>query len=159
MNHNLTKHEIYHNYLHFLHLNEQKADRDIQMFYKQAAQEELPYLPTNMTSLHVIACIGEHQPINNIAIAKKMNLSKANITKISTKLIKEGLITRFQSPDNKKEIYFELTSKGHSLFELHEKIHKQKEKEFYAFIDTFSQSEQKVILKFLQDMTHRITEN
>lgn len=156
---NFTKQEIYDNYLQLLHLNEQKADRDIQAFFKQAAEEEIQDLPKNMTSIHVIACIGENQPINNITIARKMNLSKANVTKINTKLIQENLITRFQSPNNKKEIYFELTPKGYSLFKLHEKIHDQKEKEFYKFIDTFSNSEQKIILRFLQDMKDQIIED
>ena len=70
--------------------------------------EEIEHVPTNMTSIHVIACIGENQPINNITIARKMNLSKANITKINTKLIKENLITRFQSADNKRRYIINL---------------------------------------------------
>ncbi|WP_369899935.1 MarR family transcriptional regulator [Bacillus manliponensis] len=156
---NSTKQTIYDNYLQLLHLNEQKTDQDIQAFFKQAVEEEIQYVPTNMTSIHVIACIGENQPINHTTIARKMNLSKANITKINKKLMQENLITRFQSSDNKKEVYFELTPKGYSLFQLHEKIHNQKEEEFYQFIGTFSNLEQEVILRFLQKMNKKIIEN
>ncbi|MCU5556955.1 MarR family transcriptional regulator [Bacillus cereus] len=150
------KQKIYGNFLHLLHLNEQKTEKDIETFFKQAKMEEIEYVPTNMTSIHVIACIGENQPINNITIARKMNLSKANITKINTKLIKENLITRFQSIDNKKEVYYKLTPAGQSLCELHQKIHDQKENEFYQFVDSFSEIEQNAILKFLQNINDKI---
>lgn len=152
------KQKIYDNYLHLLHLNEQKADKDIETFFKQAKMEEIEHVPTNMTSIHVIACIGENQPINNITIARKMNLSKANITKINTKLLKENLIIRFQSVDNKKEVYYQLTPAGQSLCELHQKIHDQKENEFYQFVDSFSEIEQNAILKFLQNINDKMLE-
>ena len=92
-------------------------------------------LPGNMTTIHVISCIGHDEPINNTGIAKKMNLSKANITKISSKLLKEGLIKRFQLTDNKKEIYFRLTPSGKQVFELHEKFYQQKVDQFSRFLD------------------------
>lgn len=82
-------------------------------------------IPKNMTSIHVIDCIGQHEPINNAGIARKMNLSKANVTKISTKLIKEEFINSYQLTDNKKEVYFKLTRKGRRIFDLHKKLHKK----------------------------------
>ncbi len=96
----LTKELIYEMYVRLLHLNEQKADTDMQAFVNQATGEQAKLLPKNMTSIHVIDCIGRHEPINNIAIAKKMNLSKANITKITSKLVEADLIKRFQLTDN-----------------------------------------------------------
>ncbi|QPA31679.1 MarR family transcriptional regulator [Thermaerobacillus caldiproteolyticus] len=156
----ITKELIYEMYLKLLHLNEQKADSVSQIFLQHITDEEdkLKLLPKNMTSIHVIECIGHNEPINNTTIAKKMNLSKANITKISTKLLKEGLIKRCQLTGNKKEIYFRLTPKGKQVFELHEKLHEMKKEQFHHFIDTFTDEEQKVILKFLESLTIRLME-
>ncbi|WP_338433615.1 MarR family transcriptional regulator [Bacillus licheniformis] len=144
----LTKQLIYDMYVKLLHLNEQKADTDLKAFLKQAAESDVKRLPGNMTTIHVISCIGHDEPINNTGIAKKMNLSKANITKISSKLLKEGLIKRFQLTDN-----IRLTPSGKQVFELHEKLHQQKADQFSRFLDSFSTAEQGAILKFLQGLT------
>ncbi|NGQ96765.1 MarR family transcriptional regulator [Brevibacillus sp. SYP-B805] len=154
----LTKELIYEMYVRLLHLNEQKADTDLQEFFQQATGDQLKLLPKNMTSIHVIDCIGHHEPINNIAIAKKMNLSKANVTKITSKLLEADLIKRFQLTDNKKEVYFRLTPKGKQVFDMHAAIHKRKEEQFYRFLDQYTETEQHAILKFLRDMTIRIAE-
>ncbi|MCC2115175.1 MarR family transcriptional regulator [Bacillus halotolerans] len=152
----LTKQLIYDIYVRLLHLNEQKANTSLRQFFKEAAEEDVNDVPKNMTSIHVIDCIGQHEPINNTGIAKKMNLSKANVTKISTKLIKEEFINRYQLSDNKKEVYFKLTRKGRQIFDLHEKLHKKKELAFYQFLDSFSQDEQNAVLKFLEQLTSRL---
>ncbi|MEC1603302.1 MarR family transcriptional regulator [Bacillus halotolerans] len=152
----LTKQLIYDIYVRLLHLNEQKANTSLRQFFKEAAEEDVIDVPKNITSIHVIDCIGQHEPINNTGIAKKMNLSKANVTKISTKLIKEEFINRYQLTDNKKEVYFKLTRKGRQIFDLHEKLHKKKELAFYQFLDSFSQDEQNAVLKFLEQLTSRL---
>ncbi|MBU2658746.1 pulcherriminic acid biosynthesis transcriptional regulator PchR [Bacillus cabrialesii] len=149
----LTKQMIYDIYVRLLHLNEQKANTTLQQFFKEAAEEDMIDVPKNMTSIHVIDCISQHEPINNAGIARKMNLSKANVTKISTKLIKEEFINSYQLTDNKKEVYFKLTRKGRRIFDLHEKLHKKKELAFYQFLDSFSQDEQNAVLKFLEQLT------
>ncbi|PRP55630.1 MarR family transcriptional regulator [Bacillus halotolerans] len=152
----LTKQLIYDIYVRLLHLNEQKTNTSLQQFFKKAAEEDVIDVPKNMTSIHVIDCIGQHEPINNTGIAKKMNLSKANVTKISTKLIKEEFINSYQLSDNKKEVYFKLTRKGRQIFDFHEKLHKKKELAFYQFLDSFSQDEQNAVLKFLEQLTSRL---
>jgi len=155
----LTKQMIYESYLQLIHLNEQKADSVSQIFLHYLDEQELnqlELLPSNMSSLHVIDCIGHNEPINNIGIASKMNLSKANITKITRKLTKDELINRFQLADNKKEIYFKLTSKGKRVFALHEKIHNKKKEQFYDLIGTFSEDKQIIILEFLEKMINQL---
>ncbi|OLO18174.1 MarR family transcriptional regulator [Bacillus licheniformis] len=150
----LTKQLIYDMYVKLLHLNEQKADTDLKAFLKQAAESDVKRLPGNMTTIHVISCIGHDEPINNTGIAKKNEFIKSKILqKISSKLLKEGLIKRFQLTDNKKEIYFRLTPSGKQVFELHEKLHQQKADQFSRFLDSFSTAEQGAILKFLQGLT------
>ncbi len=155
----LTKQMIYESYLQLIHLNEQKADSVSKTFLHYLDEQErnqLEQLPSNMSSLHVIECIGHNEPINNIGIASKMNLSKANITKITRKLTKDELINRFQLVDNKKEIYFKLTAKGKRVFALHEKIHNKKKEQFYDLIGTFSDDKQIIILEFLEKMIHQL---
>ncbi|MHC8521142.1 MarR family transcriptional regulator [Rossellomorea sp. H39__3] len=95
---------IYESYLELLHLNEQKADSIQSLFGIYLNKDEpLDLLPGNMTSIHVIQCIGDHEPINHKGISRTMMISKANITKVTRKLQEDGLIRTVKLNDNKKK--------------------------------------------------------
>lgn len=141
---------LYDRFLHFSHLTEQLFTAEIDVFTELARTQELNSFPKNLTGIHVIDCIGNHEPINHTSIAEKMNLSKASITKVSTKLHEEGFIKRSQMNDNKKEIYFSLTSKGRQVFEVHAMMHKIIERRFFDVLNVFSESELQAVLKFFQ---------
>lgn len=143
---------LYDRVLHFSHLMEQLLDSEINEFEELARMYGLVSIPNNMTSVHVIDCIGNHEPINNTSIAEKMNLSKASITKISTNLHKAGYIKRSQMKDNKKEVYFSLSPKGRQVFEVHAKLHEILEQRFISAMDSFSETEIAAVLKFIQTM-------
>lgn len=74
---------------HYLHLFEQTITTESDQFAELAHHHGITSFPRNLTSIHVIECIGNHEPINNKSIAEKLNMSKAGITKISTKLLQE----------------------------------------------------------------------
>ena len=141
---------LYDRVLHFAHLTEQLFTTEMDAFAELTRQHGLTSIPNNMTSVHVLDCIGSHEPINSTSIAEKMSLSKASITKISTKLLQEGYIKRNQMNDNKKEIYFTLSPKGRELYEVHARMHEMMEQRFIREMDAFSEQELQASLKFLQ---------
>lgn len=143
---------LYNHLLHFEHLSEQFYTTEMDTFSDLTRQYGLPFVPSNMTSIHVIDCIGNHEPINHTAIADKMNLSKASITKISVKLLEEGCIKRSQLNDNKKEIYFSLTPKGRQLFDVHARMHEIIEQRFIGSLTDFTEPELQAALKFFRTM-------
>ncbi|WP_217563027.1 MarR family transcriptional regulator [Paenibacillus sp. GbtcB18] len=149
----IIKRMVYDQVLNYVHLSEQMIESEQGNIFHYAKELQLPSIPRHLTSVHVIDCIGNNKQINNTALAEKMNLSKANITKISTRLLEEGLIKRSQLNDNKKEIYFSLTAKGRQIFELHERLHKLEEERFMQLLEPFAEAELHVILKFLQNVS------
>ncbi|KOR89551.1 MarR family transcriptional regulator [Paenibacillus solani] len=148
-----TKQLLYEQYIHFLHVYEGYKDMEIEHFLGIAQRETIEKLPQNLTAVHVIDCIGRHEPINNTGIAEAMNLSKASITKIGSKLLEEGFVKRAQMNDNKKESFFRLTPQGKKIFKLHERLHELEAEGFYRFLDKYSDRELKVIHKFLHDIS------
>ncbi|MGW8959415.1 MarR family transcriptional regulator [Paenibacillus sp. NPDC055715] len=56
------------------------------------------------TDIHVMDCIGRYEPINVMTLADRIELSKGTVSKVSTKLLKEGWIRRNQLNDNKKAL-------------------------------------------------------
>lgn len=105
---------IYEQLLHFSHLHEQRMELELKEIKKMVQLQQLKDVPGNLSTIHVLDCIGDHEPINHSAIAEKLKLSKASITKISKKLLELELIHRTQLNDNRKEVYFRLTPKGNS---------------------------------------------
>ncbi|GGE35767.1 putative HTH-type transcriptional regulator YvmB [Pullulanibacillus camelliae] len=147
---------LYNRFLHFSELFEQSVEVELTEFATQARALGLDTFPNNMTSIHVIDCIGSYEPINNTSIADKMNLSKASITKFSNKLLEEGYIKRSQLNDNKKEVYFSLSSKGKHVFKVHQTVHEMIERRFISTLSSFSELELQTTLKFIQIMIDQL---
>ncbi|AIQ40379.1 MarR family transcriptional regulator [Paenibacillus sp. FSL R7-0297] len=141
---------LYGRLLHLTHLNEQLFASELDAFADLTRQYGLTFTSNSLTSIHVIDCIGNHEPINSTSIAEKMNLSKASITKISGKLLQEGCIKRSRMNDNRKEVYFSLTPKGRQLFVVHAEMHENFEQSFIQGLNTFSEAELQASLKFIQ---------
>ncbi|AIQ57410.1 MarR family transcriptional regulator [Paenibacillus borealis] len=141
---------LYDRLLHLTHLNEQLFASELDAFADLTRQYGLTFTSNSMTTIHVIDCIGNHEPINSTSIAEKMKLSKASITKISGKLLQEGCIKRSRMNDNKKEVYFSLTPKGRQLFVVHAEMHQSLEQSFIQGLNTFSEAELQASLKFIQ---------
>lgn len=140
----------------FIHLTEEYESQEHANLAEQARACGITDCPDSVTSIHVVDCIGKHEPINNTAIAERMELSKASITKISAKLVDHGFITRARMPDNKKEIYFHLTPKGKKLYELHDKMHRAGEERFNRFLSRYSGAELDFIRTFFEDAVNEV---
>lgn len=152
---NHFKAQLYEQYIRMLHLHELYSEHEINQFREKARKLQIDMLSNKITSVHVIDCIGNYEPINHIGITKKMNLSKASITNISSKLLEMGFIKKSQMNNNRKEIYFSLTDKGTEVYRLHKKLHQEKEESFYQFIESYSEVELQTITKFMSDLITR----
>ncbi|WP_168121842.1 MarR family transcriptional regulator [Paenibacillus sp. HB172176] len=146
---------LYERFLHFTHVTEQMFTAEIDEFVEFAKLQGMTSIPNNLTSVHVIDCIGNHEPVNNTTIAEKMDLSKASISKISAKLLQEGYIKRSQLKDNKKEIYFSLSAKGRRIFDAHAEMHELFEQRFMTVMSSFSEAELQASLKFFETMLEK----
>ncbi|MFP4977795.1 MarR family transcriptional regulator [Paenibacillus sp. CN-4] len=154
-----SKGHLYEQYIKMLHLNELYTEQEIDRFRELAREQQIDMLSNNITSVHVIDCIGDYEPINHTGIVKKMDLSKASITNICSKLMETDFIMRSQLNNNRKEIYFSLTDKGRRVYHLHKKLHQEKEESFYRFIESYSEAELQTIGKFISDLLARAEED
>ncbi|WP_334074683.1 MULTISPECIES: MarR family transcriptional regulator [Paenibacillus] len=145
------KSQLHEGYLKFLHQHERFSETEIVDFQKLCQLENIESFALNITAVHVLDCIGRHEPINSTAISEKMELSKASITKITGKLLEERLVTRTQLKDNKKEAYFRLTPAGKEIYRLHLRLHEEEKARFFRFLDQYTEGELRTIQRFLLD--------
>jgi DNA-binding MarR family transcriptional regulator len=106
----------------------------------------------SLTEVHCLDCIGMTDHPNVTRISEQMGLTRAGISKISKRLLSKGFIESYQEPDNSKEIYFQLTESGQSVYDEHKKIHNQIRREWSSFFQRYSDDEQAAILRFLTDL-------
>ncbi|ALP36538.1 MarR family transcriptional regulator [Paenibacillus sp. 28ISP30-2] len=133
------------------HQLEQYHQRESMSFLEEVHEHFDGIASLNLTDIHVIDCIGRHEPINVTALADRIELSKGTVSKVSTKLLKEGWIRRTQLNDNKKEIYFRLTPLGKKLFLVHERLHVKVQHQLLQFLDRYSTEELNVLKRLLSD--------
>jgi len=103
----------------------------------------------NLLEVHCLDRIGTIDYANVTKIAKEMRLTRGSISKICKRILKKGLIESYQRADNRKEVYYRLTENGQLVYKEHRKIHIKARQEELMLLNTFSESEQTIIFRFL----------
>ncbi len=91
------------------------------------------------SEMHTLDYIGKNTHPNVTGIATHLGMTRGAISKVIKKLIRNKHIKSYKIPDNKKEIYYELTPAGYSLFEKHAIIHQEftdLDSEYFKQFDT-----------------------
>ncbi len=117
-------------------------------------QEEI-FAGINLAEAHCIDKIGSMDYANVTKVAAEMGMTRGAISKISKKLLNKKLIDSYQKPENNKEIYFCLTEQGQKIYNEHKKCHNQANEEKLALLSTYSEDEQSIILRFLNDINRK----
>ncbi|QPJ86609.1 MarR family transcriptional regulator (plasmid) [Sarcina sp. JB2] len=108
----------------------------------------------NYSEVHCIDAIGKLEHPNVVNIAKKLNMTKSAISKITKKQIAKGLIVSYKLETNKKEVYFKFTDKGKKLFIEHNKRHENWINSQKQFLQTQSKETLIMVNKFLDDFNN-----
>ena len=77
-------------------------------------------------------------------------MTRGAISKLTKKLIKKGIIESYQKPDNKKEIYFRLTSEGKVINKVHEELHKEFQERDKAVFEQVTDEQFEIMLSFVE---------
>ncbi|WMM24897.1 MarR family transcriptional regulator [Tissierella sp. MB52-C2] len=112
----------------------------------------------NLSQVHCIDCIGNLEDTNVTKISEELNMTRGAISKITKKLLSEGLIKQYKKPDNKKEIFFELTDRGWEVYHAHRELHDISEIEYINIFKKFNDNEIEIIISFLKEMNNYFKE-
>ena len=133
---------------------ESENDEEKQWLMQKSSHDTITDMIKGMTTLmlHVLDGIGRFEPVNGITISRQLNIPKGSVSKITRKLMAKNLIRAEFLPNNKTEVLYHTTLLGQELFNLHQELHKEMEKNFGQFLQKYSESELLVISAFLQDL-------
>jgi len=102
------------------------------------------------SEVHCIEYIGRNVDSNVTKLAESFYVTRGAISKLSKKLIKKGIIESYQKPDNKKEIYFRLTTQGEEINKIHEKLHKEFQERDKVVFEQITEEQFDSMLRFVE---------
>lgn len=102
----------------------------------------------NPSEIHCIAYIGEDEDPNVTKLAESFGMTRGAISKLTKKLVKKGLIESYQKPNNNKEVYFELTEQGKTIYDIHEEMHREFKDRDQPFFEQVTEEQLDIILGF-----------
>jgi DNA-binding MarR family transcriptional regulator len=102
------------------------------------------------SEIHCIEYIGSNVDSNVTKLAESFYMTRGAISKITKKLIKKGIIESYQKPDNKKEIYFRLTSQGKVIYKVHEELHKEFQERDKVVFEQVTEEQFDIMLSFVE---------
>ncbi len=83
-------------------------------------------------------------------------MTKSAISKITKKLMDKGYIESYQKPENKKEIYFRLTTKGAEINQVHDELHQEFLDRDKVVFEDISDEQYAEVLKFVDKYSRHL---
>ncbi|WP_026882248.1 MarR family transcriptional regulator [Clostridium akagii] len=108
------------------------------------------------SEIHCIEYIGRNVDSNVTKLADSFYVTRGAVSKLTKKLIKKGIIESYQKPDNKKEIYFRLTSQGKAINKVHEELHKEFQERDKAVFEQVTDEQFDTILSFVEKYSRHL---
>lgn len=108
------------------------------------------------SEVHCIEYIGKTPDSNVTELAESFYMTRGAISKLTKKLMSKGLIESYQSPDNKKEIYFRLTEQGKTVYNIHEELHKEFVKRDEVIFEQISEEQFDSMISFINKYTEHL---
>jgi DNA-binding MarR family transcriptional regulator len=132
--------------------------RDVynKMVFLNKVKMEESLKPYKSSEVHCIEYIGRNVDSNVTKLAESFYMTRGAISKISKKLIKKGIIESYQKPDNKKEIYFRLTSQGKEIYKTHEELHKEFQERDKAVFEQITEEQYDIMLSFVEKYSNHL---
>lgn len=103
-----------------------------------------------VNEMHCIDYIGKLKNPNVTKLSNALNLTRGGVSRLLKRLIAQSAIKTYTTDSNKKEIYYSLTSLGEQVFVAHKHLHNTCHKYDSQFFKQFTQEEQAIALRFIQ---------
>ncbi len=137
------------------HLEQQSRHRGLQLSRLVRAELHSEYT-YQLSEIHVIDFIERTKNPNVTVIAAHLNMTRGAISKIMSKLLDRGDVVSFRQPDNQKNIYFQLTTRGEAVAKVHRIFHERAQTQIKELFSRYSAQELQIIQRFLSDVTTHV---
>lgn len=115
------------------------------IWFKRVATNKKKYseLPPGQVQALLILLLCGRPALNMTELAKGLEISRQQLTKMADTLCERGFIERTVSPESRREVLVSITDEGRALCDL---VIKEREKQMELFLSPASDEEKKTIL-------------
>ena len=99
--------------------------------------------------LNLIEKVASIPTPNVTKLANASYMTRGAISKLTKKMITNGLLESYQKPENKKERYFRLTAEGQRINKMHQKLHEEFLKENEVVFQQMTKEEFDTVFRFI----------
>ncbi len=100
--------------------------------------------------IHMIKMVGDCPGIFISEMARNFSVTRAVVAKTVRKLEERGFLTKEEDMQDKKRLRLFLTDKGKQAYELHQEYHQKFDRPLFAYLESLSDSDLRVIQEFLK---------
>ncbi|HCC00937.1 MAG TPA: MarR family transcriptional regulator [Ruminococcaceae bacterium] len=108
------------------------------------------------SEVHCIEYIAKNTDPNVTKLAESFYVTKSAVSKLMKKLIEKGFIESYQKSNNKKEVYFRLTSEGKKINQIHEKLHKEFQERDQSVFEQITKEQLHMMLAFAKNYNQHL---
>ena len=100
------------------------------------------------SEIHTVSAICNHHRVNATELAQILGITKGAITQVVSKLIKKGLVEKYNRPGNKKEVYFSPTEAGRLASGAHCQYHEKMHGHVMGYLDGLDEEKLEIIEQY-----------
>lgn len=101
------------------------------------------------SEIHLLDKIDKYPDLNMSELARELNVTRGMVSQLALKLEKKGFLVKKASSSNKRDLRLELTELGDKVIILHDKFHKDTNKDIEAYLTSIGEENKMVIYDFL----------
>ncbi|MBF7019450.1 MarR family transcriptional regulator [Staphylococcus sp. 18_1_E_LY] len=142
---------------------EEKLITEMRSLYQKIVWLNKPQMQKELkgytaTEVHCVEAIQEIDNPNVQKLSRELYMTRGAISKLTKKLIAKELIESYQRDDNKKEIYYKLTTKGYEVFAIHERLHAQFQERDRKVFENVKDEQYDAMLSFIEQYSAHLDE-
>lgn len=142
---------------------EEKLITEMRSLYQKIVWLNKPQMQKELkgytaTEVHCVEAIQEIDNPNVQKLSRELYMTRGAISKLTKKLLAKGLIESYQRDDNKKEIYYKLTTKGYEVFAIHERLHAQFQERDRKVFENVKDEQYDAMLSFIEQYSAHLDE-
>ncbi|OLO25351.1 MarR family transcriptional regulator [Priestia megaterium] len=127
-----------------------------EIIWRNKPEVELALKDYKLSEIELIENISLIPNANVTKLAAASYMTRGAISKLTKKLIAKNIIESYQSVENKKEIYFRLTTHGKKINDIHQELHQsflQRDEEVFKYM---TDEEFDTIFRFIGRYRHHL---
>ncbi|KWU67721.1 MarR family transcriptional regulator [Priestia megaterium] len=127
-----------------------------EIIWRNKPEVELALKDYTLSEIELIENISLIPNANVTKLAAASYMTRGAISKLTKKLIAKNMIESYQSVENKKEIYFRLTTNGQKINDVHQELHQsflERDKEVFKYM---TDEEFDTIFRFIGRYRHHL---